>query len=118
MTELQLQQGVLECARRLGFMAYHTADARRSEPGFPDALILGHGQLIVMEFKTQRGKVRAASLTKRGRWLPGQQEWLDAFESAGVPAYLVRPERTSDAIGYEDALAVIREAADAEGAAA
>ena len=112
MTETQLQDGLIDAARRLGFLVYHSADARRSEPGFPDLVIVGHGRILVCECKTQKGRVRGPAVTRRGRVLPGQRDWLTAFDKAGVYADVVRPEATDDAIGYEDALIILQAAAE------
>ena len=117
MTESQIQQGLMSCARQLGYLVFHATNARQSEPGFPDLVVVGHGIVLVFELKTQRGRVRAATQSKRGRWLPGQMDWLRAFEEAGVPAFLVRPQATADSIGYDEALAMIAEAAGQEAAA-
>lgn len=117
MTEAAIQNGILSCARRLGFLVFHATMAQRAEPGFPDIIVVGHGVVLVFELKTQRGRVREATTTKRGRRMPGQREWLQAFNEAGIPAYLVRPKATADAIGYDDALSMIQAAAGQEQAA-
>ena len=73
MPEKQLQQQVLDAARYLGYMCYHTYDARRSEPGFPDAILLGTGpragRLVVLECKTETGRLTQAQLTWLGAWM-------------------------------------------------
>lgn len=65
MTEKQLQQAVVACARLLGWRVYHTYDSRRSEPGFPDLCMARNGFVIFAELKTAAGKLR-----------PGQRDWL------------------------------------------
>jgi len=70
-SEAQLQDTIVLAARTLGFLAYHTTDARLNEPGFPDLIIVGYGKMIVWELKTARGKLRPASATKKGRALAG-----------------------------------------------
>jgi len=112
MTETELQNGLIDAARRLGFLCFHATDARRSEPGFPDLVIVGHGRVLVCECKTQKGKLRGQAVTKRGRVLPGQQDWLNAFDKAGAYTTVVRPEATRDAIGYDEALKIIQAAAE------
>lgn len=102
--------GLIQCARTLGFYVYHTADARRSEPGFPD-LVAVHpttGAVIMFECKAQRGRLRSSSMTKRGRWLPGQADWLSAFQRAGIMAEVVKPNPQGDAMGYDAALALLQ----------
>lgn len=107
MTEAELQRGLVEAARALGYLVFHATVARRSETGFPDLLIVGHGRVLAWECKTERGRVRPASVTRRGRYLPGQMDWIEAFRAAGIDARIVRP---SD---YDAALAALREAVTA-----
>lgn len=81
MSEKELQDLVLQLARLNGYLAYHTYDSRRSESGFPDLVLVGHGDVMVVELKSQRGKVR-----------PEQHGWLEAFAEAGIEAHVWRPE--------------------------
>ena len=93
-----LQDTIVLAARTLGYMVYHTIDARLNEPGFPDLIIVGYGQMIVWEVKTARGKLRPASVTKKGRYLPSQKDWLDAFAKAGITQGVIRPDDLDDAL--------------------
>lgn len=70
-SEKQWMANVTQVARLYGFVVYHTHDSRRSEPGFPDLIMIKGRYMIVVELKTDTGKVTHA-----------QQAWLDAF--AGV----------------------------------
>ena len=79
MKEKEWQAQVVSLARRLGWMTYHTYDSRRSEPGWPD-LVLLRERMVIAELKTQKGRVSEA-----------QQKWLDALREAGVETYLWRP---------------------------
>ena len=66
----------------LGYISYHTHDSRRSDPGFPD-LVLVHPRtrrIIYAELKTVRGKLR-----------PAQQTWIDALTTVGQEVYVWRP---------------------------
>jgi VRR-NUC domain len=86
MTERELQEQVLDLARMLGYLAYHTYDSRRSVEGFPD-LVLVHersGALIFAELKSPTGRVTTA-----------QDRWLRAVALRGV-AYVWRPEHLRD----------------------
>jgi hypothetical protein len=79
-TEKALQDAVYDCARRLGWMAYHVFDARRSTPGFPDLILIKPPRLIVAELKTHTGRLS-----------PAQREWLDRFRAIdGVEVYVWR----------------------------
>ena len=83
MTEAQLQAAVVQLAKVLGWMVYHTHDSRKSEPGFPD-LVLVHPakrRLLFYELKSENGYLTAA-----------QREWLNALNLAGAEALLYGPE--------------------------
>jgi hypothetical protein len=82
MTEETLQDAVLELSQRLGWLAYHTHNSRRSQPGFPD-LVLVHGRsrrLLFVELKSTTGRLS-----------PTQRTWLDALAAAGVSTHVWRP---------------------------
>lgn len=83
MNEATLQSNVTEFARSLGYLCYHTHDSRRSQPGFPDLVMVRAiaGRLIFAELKTERGKQSAA-----------QREWERALRAGGQgEVYLWRP---------------------------
>lgn len=82
MSERELQDLVLDAARHLGWRAYHTHDSRRSEPGFPD-LVLVHRRgrrVLWRELKAQRGVLTRA-----------QAGWLDDLVAVGADARVWRP---------------------------
>ena len=79
MTETDLMAAVRTACRHLRLLAYHTHDSRRSEPGFPDLVIVGR-RVIYRELKTQRGRLR-----------PEQRAWLAALQEAGQDADVWRP---------------------------
>ena len=80
-TERTLQDAIVECARALGWThVYHTWLAAHSTPGFPDLVLLRPPRLLVIECKTERGKVSEA-----------QHDWLAAFTACGVEATIARP---------------------------
>jgi hypothetical protein len=80
MTEKQLQQAILDCARHLGWLAYHTHDSRHSAAGFPDLLMLRGPRLVFAELKTETGRLSHE-----------QQAWLDAFSSVARSLYARDP---------------------------
>lgn len=70
MPEAELLANIRTLAGWRGWLVYHTQRSERSEPGFPD-LVLVHpkrGRLIFAELKSQRGKVS-----------PAQQRWIDGL---------------------------------------
>jgi Holliday junction resolvase len=73
-------QATLEQELRLrGWRYYHTASSQRSVAGFPDIVAIRGERVLVAEIKGPRTRVTRE-----------QAEWLAAFETAGVPAFLWR----------------------------
>ncbi|MFF2274187.1 VRR-NUC domain-containing protein [Agromyces sp. NPDC058136] len=82
MTEAQLQAAIIPAAQRRDWLVYHTHDSRRSQPGFPD-LVLVHakqGRILYRELKKQNGAIR-----------PDQKIWLRDLTAAGADAAIWRP---------------------------
>lgn len=88
MRERDWQAMVTAAAQHLGYLAYHTHDARRSQPGYPDLCLVRGERLVFLELKTERGRVR-----------PEQQVWLDALSQVpGVVAMVARPSQWDDVL--------------------
>ena len=81
MKERDLQTKTVDLAIRAGWLVYHTYDSRRSEPGFPD-LVLVHPKYGVLwrELKTERNSPTA-----------DQRKWLERLKAAGEDAEVWRP---------------------------
>jgi len=80
--EQDLQEAIVELAGHLGYMHYHTHDARRSPQGFPD-LVLVHAprrRTIYAELKSMKGHLTEA-----------QTRWLHALAEAGNHVHLWTP---------------------------
>lgn len=73
-TEAQFERAVVELAQLCGWLDYHTRDSRRSNPGFPDLVLVKGYTLIFAELKTEKGRVSEA-----------QQRWLDALRQLAEP---------------------------------
>lgn len=81
MSEAEFQAMVIELAELNGWMVYHTRDSRRSQPGFPDLVMVRAGRMIAAELKSETGKATGS-----------QEAWLDLLgEVDGVEAWLWRP---------------------------
>lgn len=81
MREKDFQSRVTDMCDWLGLRYYHTYDSRRSNPGFPDLVIMGPHHVIFVELKATKGRVSKA-----------QQEWIDGLGRAGQDAYIWYPE--------------------------
>lgn len=91
MTEKQWQQLVVDAARANSWHVYHTFDSRRSEPGFPDLILVRDTEMLVIELKRERGTVTL-----------DQERWLRAF--SGVAGITVMVAHPSDWPGIEQTL--------------
>lgn len=80
MSEATFQSQILALCKHLGLLTYHTYDSRRSQPGFPDLVIVGSRKMLFRELKTDLGRVS-----------PEQAQWLDALRQLGVDADVWRP---------------------------
>lgn len=80
MTEAELQAQILDLCKHMGLLTYHTYDSRRSQPGFPDLVIVGKHHMLYRELKTERGRVT-----------PEQDQWLEALHAIGADAKVWRP---------------------------
>jgi hypothetical protein len=76
MSERDFQSAITAYARATGWRVYHNPDSRRSEPGFPDLVLLNGTQrrLVFAELKTESGVLRAA-----------QREWIADLEAVAQP---------------------------------
>lgn len=68
------------------WLVFHTYDARRSEPGFPD-LVCVH---------PKHGVVFAELKMPDGRLSDAQKRWLTALDRAGARPYVWRPNNYRD----------------------
>lgn len=78
-TEKQLQHAIVEAAQMLGFRVYHTFLSIRSDPGFPDLVLLNPRQgrrLLFVEVKGENGRLSDA-----------QRAWLADLHAVGIEAY-------------------------------
>jgi len=78
--EAVFQAHVVELAKMSGWKVYHTHDARGSQPGFPDLVLVRESACLFAELKTDRGRLT-----------PEQLGWLDALGRAGQYAKVWRP---------------------------
>ena len=78
-TEKAFQAAVVELAKLSGWMVYHTHDSRRSEPGFPD-LVLVRDRVRFRELKSEGGRLSLA-----------QKKWMWGLTFAGADFCMWEP---------------------------
>lgn len=88
MSEKVLMGHVRHAARQLGWKTYHTWRSGRSEPGFPDLVLVRKETLLFVELKVQSETL--------GRLTEEQTEWGEALATAGQTMLLWRPEQWLD----------------------
>ena len=84
MTEAELQRLVADACAALRIAHYHCHDSRRSEPGFPDSVMVGTG-ILYRELKSAAGELR-----------PDQRRWGSRLERAGGDWCVWRPRDWDD----------------------
>lgn len=90
MSEAQFQSQVRELCRWLGLLVYHTHDSQRSDPGFPDLVIVGARGVLFRELKTETGKTS-----------PMQDHWIACLAAAGQDAGVWRPHQLATDVRAE-----------------
>jgi hypothetical protein len=80
MSEADLEEAVRATCAAMGIRRFHHHSSRRTEPGFPDDVLIGAHGVLFRELKTQRGRVSDP-----------QRETLDALTGCGLDAALWRP---------------------------
>lgn len=88
--ESWLDEQVLGEAREHGWLAHHVRDSRLNagDAGFPDWVLTRRGRVVIVELKTQRGRLEAA-----------QKEWLGHMgHRPATEVYVWRPSDYDDRI--------------------
>lgn len=80
LSEARWQRQVLTLARLHGWWTYHVQDSRRSAPGWPDLVLLRPPSVLLVELKTDHGRLSAA-----------QRQVLDALATCGLEVHVWRP---------------------------
>lgn len=80
MSERAFQWRVVALARQLGWKEFHQFDSRRSQPGWPDLVLIRRPRIVFLELKSESGRATDVQL-----------ETLAALQDCGLEARLVRP---------------------------
>ena len=71
---------VVQLAKLQHWTVYHTYNSQRSEPGFPDLVLVKH-KCIFRELKTDKGRITEP-----------QKLWINKLQEAGADAKIWRPK--------------------------
>ena len=80
LNEKKFQSQVVRIAKVFGWLCYHTYDSRRSEPGFPDLVLVRDKVVMFRELKTDKGRLTTA-----------QKHWGDKLTESGSDYAVWRP---------------------------
>ena len=75
--EADFQATVVEMAESFKWTVHFTRDSRRGRTGFPDVFLARPPVAMLVELKTERGRLRPGFWSKAEKWNPGQNEWLE-----------------------------------------
>lgn len=95
-TEAAFQVRIVRLATDHGWRVYHTHDSRRSEPGFPDLVLVRPPRVLFVELKVGRRQLT-----------PDQQRWMRLLEGCTeVGAFVLRGrlDGSEDLAGFEGVL--------------
>jgi len=80
-SEAKWQSEVRELATLYGYyLQYHANDSRRSDPGWPDLVLLRPGRTLFIELKTNEGKLTV-----------DQDRWIKGLRANGHECHVWRP---------------------------
>ena len=86
MSEKAYQDQIVQLAKANNWLVYHTYDSRRSEPGFPDLIMVKGRRLIAIEVKKEGKKTT-----------PAQDMWISAMNLVvSTSAWVARPSDWED----------------------
>ena len=111
-TESQMLAAVRQAAKLGGWLCYHTHDSRRSEPGFPDLVLVRPPVILFLELKGPKGR----ATPEQRHWIAtinmGRQPHPEDFmvrhdemviqddHAWGAAAEIVHPKRLHRIVGY------------------
>lgn len=85
LSEKQWQDQVVQLATLYRWRHFHPYNMRRSDPGWPDLVLARAPELIVVELKTDVGRLRKEQVV-----------WLELLAACGVETHVWRPRDFDD----------------------
>lgn len=80
-SEKAYEAAVVEYSKLNGWLSFHAFDSRRSEPGFPDRVFVRPPRIVIVEFKSETGRLSKA-----------QKVWLEALRACADDLFAVSDE--------------------------
>jgi len=89
MKESDFQSDIIDAATKLGYEHYHTHRSDRSDPGFPDLVLVSvaKARVVFIEVKGDNGQVT-----------PEQAHWHEILAICDEEVYVVRPENFDELV--------------------
>ena len=75
MTEAELESAVRDLLALYRLYGYHTQDSRRSQPGFPDWVIVSVNGVLWRELKSETGELSTHQRQWRNLLIAAGQDW-------------------------------------------
>lgn len=85
MREKDFQSMIVKHAKQRGWLVYHTFDSRRSEPGFPDLVLVRGETALFRELKTDTGKLTEP-----------QKRWGAQLKKVNIDYAVWRPQQLKE----------------------
>lgn len=83
--EKDFQRVVVDLAHTYGWWVYHNPNSRMSASGMPDLLMVREPEILFVELKTEKGRLR-----------PAQEALLSKLKGCGEEVYVWRPRDLQD----------------------
>ena len=96
MPEIDFMAQIIECAEACGWWVFHVHDSRRSNPGWPDLVLLRGVVMILLEIKAKKGRRRPEQIAVIARLKQVKYVFADFAEPSNWPeieAVLKSPTR-------------------------
>ena len=99
-SETEFQKHVIALSQGLGFVVAHFRNVRVQRAngsvsyqtpvqadgaGFPDLVVAGHGRVVFVELKANKGRIR-----------PEQEAWINMLREGGATVFVWKPKQWSE----------------------
>lgn len=90
-SEDDFQRNVVAYAEKRDWLVYHTHNSKRSDPGFPDLVLVRGGRIVFAELKREIPEDAPPSFVRKCSPTPDQERWLDELHTVtnGIASLLI-----------------------------